>query len=348
MKREKLYWLCQITGWSLYTAVSILIQVSFNTYPVSRLPIPVVICGIGFLLSHLFRLFIKRRGWLRLPLPSLIPRVIVACVSLALIWEIIAVTLLVSVFQIFTLAETRLGVALGTTFSWSATLLIWSMIYFGFHFIKDYRRTEIEKWRLEATLKEAELRALKSQMNPHFIFNCLNSIRALIVEDPERAQTVVTQLANMLRYSLKSQNTETVTLEEELQIVSDYLALETIRLEERLKISFSIDPATLSVPVPTMLVQTLVENGIKYGVATLPKGGEISLTSSLEDSKLRILVVNTGQLAASGDSTGLGLSNAVERLKLLFGDSASLKLESNAPDYVTANVEIPLRRNNHQ
>jgi LytS/YehU family sensor histidine kinase len=146
------------------------------------------------------------------------------------------------VFQSFTFSEIKPGIAFVTTFNWSATLLIWSLIYFGFHYVESTRKTEVEKWKLEVAVKEAELRALKSQMNPHFIFNCLNNIRGLIVEDPERAQTVVTQLASILRYSLQAGDTETVTLEEELQTVSDYLALEAVRLEERLQVKMDIDP----------------------------------------------------------------------------------------------------------
>jgi len=241
------------------------------------------------------------------------------------------------------LGEFLIGV-FAFVFVWCAVLLIWSLIYFGSHYAENYRKAEIEKWRLEAAVKDQELKALKSQMNPHFIFNCLYSVRALIVEDPERAQTVVTQLANILRYSLQSRNAETVTLEDELQIVSDYLALEAIRLEDRLKVQMSIDPSTLDISIPTMLIQTLVENGIKYGVATRPEGGEIRLTSRAQGAMLQIQITNTGRLGNQGDSTGLGLRNAMDRLRLLFGATASLALESAAPDHVTARIEIPIRR----
>lgn len=343
-RRVKIYWLCQLAGWLLYTISTTLIFAAFRVHSWEQLAVQVLICNIGFLLTHAFRFFIKRHGWVRFPPQTLILRIIASCVTLALVWELLALFLLIFVFQFFKLAEAQLGIALGTIFSWAATLLIWSLIYFGFHYIENYKKTEVEKWRLEASVKEAELKALKSQMNPHFIFNCLNSVRALIVEDPERAQTVVTQLANILRYSLQSRNAETATLEDELQTVSDYLALETIRLEERLQVQMNIDPATLGIHVPTMIVQMLVENGVKYGVATRPRGGEISLTSRLDGARLQIVVTNTGQFGNQGNSTGIGLNNALERLKLLFGETASLVIESGVPDYVTARVEIPVRR----
>jgi two-component system, LytTR family, sensor kinase len=353
-KRERIYWFCQLGGWSLYASVIISL---FAPRADSRQRLAYMIlswvltCGIGFSLTHLFRLFIKRSGWVSLRLPSLIPRIIAACVTLALAWELLALCLLFGL-RFFRFSDVRLTEFLTWVFSylffWCAVLLIWSLIYFGLHYAENYRKAEVEKWRLEAAVKDQELRALKSQLNPHFIFNCLNSVRALIAEDPERAQTVVGQLANILRYSLQSRNTETVTLEDELQIVSDYLALEAVRLEDRLKVRMSIAPNTLDVSVPTMLIQTLVENGIKYGVATRPQGGEIRLTSCVQGAMLQIQVTNTGQLGNRGDSTGLGLRNATDRLRLLFGSSASLALESVAPDHVMARIEIPIKRHPSQ
>jgi two-component system, LytTR family, sensor kinase len=350
MKRERIYWLCQLSGWLLYT---VLINLRYAPYANSwqrlkrQILVLTLIGGIGLLLTHVFHLFLKRSGWVRLSPRSLVPRIIATCVTLALVWELLGLGLIFAI-NFIEVTEVRPWVFLGDVFGWvfnsSAVLLIWSLIYFGVYYVENNRKAEFEKWKLEIAVKDAELNALKTQMNPHFIFNCLNSVRALIVEDPERAQTVVTQLANILRYSLQSRNAATVTLKEELQTVSDYLALETIRLEDRLKVCMNIAPDTLDVSVPTMLIQTLVENGIKYGVAARPEGGEINLTSCLQNTMLKIQVTNTGQLADAGNSTGVGLRNAVDRLRLLFGESASLALESVAPNHVTARIEIPIRR----
>jgi sensor histidine kinase YesM len=122
-----------------------------------------------------------------------------------------------------------------------------------------------------SSVKEAELRALKSQVNPHFIFNSLNSLRALIDEDPARARMAVTQLANLLRYSLQSGQLETVPFEDELDVVNDYLALEQVRHEERLRLRLDIAPEALQLPIPPMLLQTLVENAVKYGISPRPR-----------------------------------------------------------------------------
>src|SRR5205085_6678051 len=115
-------------------------------------------------------------------------------------------------------------------------------------------------------LRKLELKTIKAHINPHFIFNALNSIRALIDEDPNRARNAVTHLSNILRSSMQAEKLETVPFEKELNIVKDYLALEYIRFEERLKIEYSIEGATLNQPVPPMMLQTLVENAIKHGI----------------------------------------------------------------------------------
>lgn len=344
IKRERIYWLCQLAGWSLYTAINTVLFAAFGNYSGRQFSAQLLICGAGFSLTLFFRLFVKRHNWEFLKLKSLIPRIIAACLVLAVVWQMFSLLILLFVFQFFTIPEIKFEILLVTLFNYSTTLLIWSLIYFGFHSVENYRKSEIEKWKLEAAVKEAELRALKSQMNPHFIFNCLNSIRALIVEDADRAQTVVTQLASILRYSLQSRNCETVPLAEELQMVSDYLALEKTRFEERLTVHFDIDPASLGVHVPVMLIQTVAENGIKHGIATLSQGGKIVLTSRLQDSTLSITIKNSGRLTDSTNTNGVGLRNAAERLKLLFGDAATVKLESAGIDEVVARIEIPTQK----
>ncbi|WP_375760913.1 LytTR family transcriptional regulator DNA-binding domain-containing protein [Corallococcus exercitus] len=167
-------------------------------------------------------------------------------------------------------------------------------------------------------------------------FNCLNGPRGLIVEDPIRAQEVVTRLSGLLRYALGARGPETVTPRRELQVVDDYLGLEAIRLEERLRVRMDVAPDALGVPVPAMLVQTRVENAIKHGIAPAPRGGEVSVKARIEDRALCLEVANTPGSPVAGaagtvDSGGVGLRNATERLRLLCGTGASLRL---APDVV--------------
>ncbi|HEX2862435.1 MAG TPA: sensor histidine kinase, partial [Lacunisphaera sp.] len=224
-------------------------------------------------------------------------------------------------------------------------------VYFIYHIFERLRRMQLEQLQLAASVKEAELRALKSQVNPHFLFNSLNSLRALIDEDAPRARESVTRLANMLRYSLQSGQQETVGFEEEVRIVEDYLALEQIRHESRLRVRWEIADETRGLAVPPMLLQTLVENAVKYGISPRREGGEIGIAAALGGGDLHIRVSNPGDLASpstavaarAGSSTGVGLRNASERLQLLFGDRARLSLTAGPAGCVTAHVLIPCR-----
>jgi sensor histidine kinase YesM len=155
----------------------------------------------------------------------------------------------------------------------------------------------------------------------------------------------------MLRYSLQSGQQETVPLEEEIRIVEDYLALEQIRHEDRLRVRWAVTDDARARFVPPMLLQTLVENAVKYGISTRREGGEVVITANLEADNLHIGVTNPGEVttpanaaaARAGSSTGVGLRNASERLKLLFGDQARLTLAAEPVGCVTAHVFIPLK-----
>ncbi len=217
----------------------------------------------------------------------------------------------------------------------------WCGIYYGVQVLRRQQRAETERWRLQAALSAAELAALKAQLNPHFLFNALNGLRALVVEDPARAQDVVTRLAAILRYSLQASERETVPLSDELGMVDDYLDLEAIRFEERLRVLRDISPAALDVAIPPMVVQTLVENAIKYGISRHPAGGEIHLAARLDSGALEVKVSNAGALAPRGDGTGVGLRNAAERIHRLWGDAASLRLAEEPANRVTATLRIP-------
>jgi two-component system sensor histidine kinase AlgZ len=200
-----------------------------------------------------------------------------------------------------------------------------------------------EEARLRAALRTAELSLLKSQLNPHFLFNALNTVRALIVESPERAQLAVTQLARTLRYSLNSARDEIVDLETELEIVEDYLGIETLRLAERLTIVKDVAANTLQSRIPIMLLQTLVENAVKHGISQLPEGGTLRMAAHMDGNTLVIEVSNDRPFIKSGSipSDRVGLANASERLRLMVGPSASLALDLKQAQRARATVRIP-------
>ncbi len=201
---------------------------------------------------------------------------------------------------------------------------IWAMIYFTFHYFERYNKG----LKYEAAAKEIELRNLRSQLNPHFIFNALNSIRALVDENPVKSKNAITQLSNILRNSLTVDRQRLVTFSEEMEMVRDYLALETIRYEERLRIEFNIDPKSTEYLIPPLMVQTLVENGIKHGISTLKNGGKVEISSKVDNENLFIQIRNTGQYlnGETKKKSGFGLNNTKKRLELIYGDQASFRI----------------------
>jgi len=212
--------------------------------------------------------------------------------------------------------------------NWAVILLAWQVIYFSVLSVRHYRSMELKRSELARALQLAELRLLKSQLNPHFLFNALNTVRSLIPEDPARAQGAVTRLANTLRYTLSSSHEEFVTLAQELEIVEEYLELEMLRLEERLKVERDIAPGIGGVQIPVMVLQTVVENAIKHGIAELPSGGVLKISAAPEGDRLVLEVRNPRpRTNAREHPEGIGLRNAAERLRLLFGPQASLDLD---------------------
>ena len=319
--------------------------------PVTTLATLVMVTAMGLLLSHYTRLLITRWGWKQFGWRALLPRVILAALVFALVWSTLGYGYTYGALrQPWPSKYSWMLIFSISVFNGSCIMVSWLCVYFFYHIFERLNRLQVEQLRLAASVKEAELRALKSQVNPHFLFNSLNSLRALIDEDAPRAREAVTRLANMLRYSLQSGQQETVPFEEELRIVEDYLALEQIRHENRLRVRWDIAADVRLVSVPPMLLQTLVENAVKYGIGTRREGGELSITARIQGAALNIRVTNPGDLAApaspaaarAGSSTGVGLRNASERLKLLFGDHASLTLLSEPAGRVTADVLIPL------
>jgi len=217
---------------------------------------------------------------------------------------------------------------------------IWTVLYIR---ITEKRHQEEREVKLQAALGDAELRALEMQINPHFLFNCLNSIRALVAENPARAQDMITRLANIFRHNLHRPAEHTVSLSSEIDVVRDYLELESMRFEDRLRVKYAIVPGAENASVPSMLLQTLVENALKHGIAPRPAGGDLLIRAERTREATRIEVENTGHLAsaeASGPG-GVGLNNTRERLKLLYGDRASLQLRDSADGRVIATALIP-------
>jgi signal transduction histidine kinase len=351
LRQERLYVLLQTIGWGGLIAFQLIFSRMFvpedQRQDVWKFVAGVVrVSLIAWLLSHYVRFLIKRWGWRRLRWLALAPRILGLAFVLSGLWTGIGFGIELGLLKNEWKSPHSLPLVVTSSIINGAIIYVgWLWLYFSYHAFDRFNSSEIERLRLEASVKDAELRALKAQINPHFMFNALNSVRALVDEDPARARRAVTQLANLLRYSLQSGALETVSFEDELQVVNDYLALEQIRYEERLRLRIDVAPEALRCPVPPMLLQTLVENAVKYGVAMHPEGGEIAIRARCDGEVLRLTVTNPGTLGSTetvpARSTGLGLRNAANRLRLLFGEEASLQLRQNG-SAVAAEVVMPV------
>ncbi len=223
---------------------------------------------------------------------------------------------------------------------------VWLALYIGSHVYFEYQAGLRERLRLTSVAREAELAALKSQLNPHFLFNALNTIRALIPQELHPPRDAVTALSELLRTSLQQGAAERIPLALELAMVEHYLSLESLRHEQRLRITRDFSEEALRCEVPPFALQTLVENAINHGIARRRAGGVVSIAAAVADNRLQIRVSNPGRLTSAADSasTGVGLNNIRARLDILWGDAAALRLEQTEPDLVVATLHLPALR----
>ena len=347
MSRKKIYWISQVSGWTIFILINIIIIASIEALPVVRILIWVMLGILGILSTHLLRKIIKKRNWLLLPLKEIIPRILLSSFILGIIAYGFVFT---AGYFGAPLKEGEITItrAVSGILNLTSISLFWSLIYFSVHYFENYKKKEIETLIWEAAVKDYELKTLKSQLNPHFMFNAMNSIRALIEEDPEAAKSALTKLSNILRYSLQMERMEKVPLEDEIETVKSYLDLEKVRFEERLKYTLNINSGSAKIEIPPMMIQTLVENGIKHGISRITKGGEILIKSNVESAsggqKLKIEIWNSGHLSEDDlkNSNGFGVNNTRHRLNLLYGEKAQFSIRNEGEDKVLAKIEIPL------
>ncbi|WP_295121559.1 sensor histidine kinase [uncultured Chitinophaga sp.] len=334
------YWWCQVSGWGLYAFIFLFFAFFFNQVDGDLIRYVFTVPVVGILLTHGFRAVIVRFKWMEMPFERAVFYFsfgIIVCAFL----DAIVITILGLLFE----ATSHKELVSHLAFSFlqqSFLITMWTAIYFGWHYVEKNRNTQVDKLKLEATVRTLELKTIKAQLNPHFIFNALNSIRALVDENPQRARTAITSLSNILRSSMQAEKVEMVSLENELNIVKDYLALEHIRFEERLKIQYDIDPDTLELPIPPMMLQTLVENAIKHGISREIKGGTVIVGSHVKDTKHELTIQNTGQIVENLGGQGFGLQSTRQRLGILFGKRASFEIYNLNAQMVEAKVLMPL------
>lgn len=342
--RTTVYWILQLSGWGGLILLNIL-NASFN----NRLSFDAYLSGLflcisGIIVSHVYREISRQLRWTELGILALLPRVLLGAVASGFVYTLLYGSLndllIPSANRMLVFGDQKF---FAYALNFSFLFLCWNILYFAVHIFENYKKQEINTLRLQAALVEIELSSIKAQMNPHFMFNALNSIRALIDEDPLRAKEALTALSGTLRSILVSSRKQLIPFREELGLVEKYLALEKIRFEERLLIEIEVDEAALDYPFPPLMLQTVVENGLKHGIARLKTGGLIRVKAHISGEGLLVEVINSGVLGGRSQDTGIGIPNTEKRLKTLFGQGGEFKL-SQSGDYVIARIIIPYRK----
>lgn len=213
-------------------------------------------------------------------------------------------------------------------------------------YYRRFRERELRAAQLEGQVAKARLQTLKSQLQPHFLFNTMHSISALMLTDVQAADRMMTRLGDLLRMSLESARTQITTLSRELEFVNCYLEIERVRFAEKLTVILEIAPETLDALVPHLLLQPLVDNAVKHGISKLSAGGEIRITANAQDGELQLEIRDNGPGCGekrSFPANGLGLKITRERLESLYGQDQSLELLSPIEGGAVTRVCIPLR-----
>ena len=344
-KKISTYWVCQLGGWGANIAISSFYYFNLSVRKIDHFFLLISISVLlGILFTHMMRMVIKEYRFLEKPIQKQILYFILVTSVFAIIYAC-ADTGLEKTFQLRDYEGPKISLlneitrnAINNFF----LLFIWNLLYYIFHYVERTRRQEVDTLKLQSLVKELELKTIKSHINPHFIFNALNSIRALVDENPSRARTAITELSNILRSSMQTEKLETVPLERELNIVRDYLALEKMRFEERLSIELDINEATLQQPVPPMMLQTLVENAIKHGISKKVNGGTIRVISDFVNNQHELVVQNSGQLGEYSNENGFGLRSTEDRLNLLYQGKASFAIKNMDNEMVESRITMPV------
>lgn len=348
LKKENnglLFWILQFVGWFTFDSITFISNNELSTRYL--LYSYLAYSFMGIFLTSIYRWYLKRNVQIDWYGKSDILHLVFAVVTCTLLFlgSSYLLEYIYDIFWVKTESEIKYienfsGIA-NVVFSSALMVIGWTVIYYGIKIYLQRGKYQAEQLELSSTLREAQLNTLKGQVNPHFMFNSLNNIRGLMLEDVEKSRDMITKLSEMLQYALAKNTVDAIPLEEELEMVENYIALSKIQMEDRLHYIEEIAPDTLEIPIPPMIIQLLVENAAKHGIANLKDGGTISVKTKKEDQNLFITVTNTGKLRIAKGSTQLGLKNIRQRLRLLHGQKATFSLEEKE-GAVIANIKIPL------
>lgn len=334
MSPSKLYWICQAAGWGGFVSLNLLFQALAGRSAPRFVAASIAVAASGLLATHLIRAWIRSHRWLDGTPGAIGARAaagaLLVGLAIATAGSAVAPRVAEGAYSSHALLWMMvLGSVIG--FAWIA-------LYLGAQVFERLQRERRRSAELEAASRETELQALKAQLDPHFMFNSLNAIRSLIDEDPARARVAVTSLAEFMRYGATAARSSTVPLAAEIRTVERFLELERIRFEERLDATVDVQGELGEVPVPPLVLQTLVENAIKHGISRSVGGGRVRITVKRRGTDLYLEVANSGFLSQPDESTGIGLANLRQRLELLYSGRSRIDLHEEGGEVVSTVV----------
>jgi two-component system LytT family sensor kinase len=340
--RRILYWICQVLGWGGILGLNLYIGYLEEGVDTSDIYHFFIFFLFAIGVTHLHRLVIIRFNWVKKSIAQISIYAISSSIGVAAILLGINIVLRTSTDPELYLESVDV---IGSFITLIIYNILWSLFYFSYHFVDKSRKQEVKNLQLETSQKDSELTNLKNQLNPHFMFNAMNSIRALIDENPVQAKQSVTQLSNLLRNTLKLGQEKLIPIKSELQIVQDYLTLEKVRFEERLEFETKVEDGLMDAMVPPFVIQTIAENAVKHGIGKIAKGGHILIEIFTNEKGICIKVTNDGKYqpgvnTLTDASTGIGLKNTAKRLRILFGDAGIINIR-NENNKVISEIQIP-------
>jgi len=346
-KKVPWFWILNIAGWfSLFSIYSFLYnRESINE--IKNLVALAITYIIGFLISIVLRLFYKKIHYQSHSIIYLTIVVIAGTLISANLWLWLDIICSYPLFGQKGLDYwLRFDYYTQNVFSHMLVFFLWSSSYFAIKLWKEWLNQKEKSEKAKALAESAQLQMLRYQLNPHFLFNVLNSIRALVDEDKKNAKKIITELSEFLRYSLISKNDTDIPLKNEIEAIRHYFSIEKIRYEDKLEVSIEIDPLAEDYPVLSFLLHPLVENAVKYGMQTSKMPLIIKINAFVEDNTLNVEITNSGkwikpdfETTENKKSTGTGLGNVHQRLENAFPKRHTIKILKNT-DSVTIKLSI--------
>ncbi len=342
--KSRAFWMLQATGWSGYLILRTVSSIS-KGITVEGVLIPIIESIVGYCLTLLLSTLY---GYFRR-----LPRITGILLTIATLGAATAIYAVLNAFtySFIKMADPGISLAYVLTFIFiNFTVLAgWSALYFGINFYLIVEEQIDQMQVLENQASHAQLAMLRYQLNPHFLFNTLNSISTLVLlKQTERANIMLSRLSAFLRYTLANEPTAHVTLAQEVDTLQLYLEIEKMRFDERLRPHFDIDARCARARLPSLLLQPLVENAIKYAVTPQEEGADITVTARLAGERVQIAVSDTGPGLIEAKqrptlSTGVGLANIRERLAQAFGPDHRFETRSDPGGGFSVEIEIPFQ-----